>query len=524
MENNHLNQQQSVNASAAPQYAPQMQPPRRRPMEKFPITKGDFRMALAAILWTYVAFLLTLGNGMALGFMLTYLSGFILFTVYFYQKGKTVLKPFETICGALAVCTAPMVVLTGNGTKVLLTFLSFACCIIWFASLCGKQERATDAGLIPHVVTMFFGNAFGALGRSMGSLFSSGGEKHRHAWLWKAMIGLAVSLPITGILLLLLTSADQAFSDLVQRIVENIGEQILRMFLALLFSPFLFAFALGLKKKAPPAPKQEKNGGIEFPYVTAFLGLVSAVYLLYLFSQFAYFFNGFAGILPKGVLPADYARKGFFELCTIAAINFVMLFLVLLFTMKKETRLPAPVKWESAFICLFTLVLIATVFSKMILYINLFGLTQLRVYTMLFMAFMAVVFIALLVRLFVRKVRVLRIGLVTAMCLLLALSLCRIDYQVSRYNVWAYETGRLSEIDLYSISENGDAGVAVLYEIYNNDGLPKYQYRAKMILRTKARTRFYVEDGQIKPYRNEKWTEWIYEESKADQILRNFVK
>jgi len=207
----------------------------------------------------------------------------------------------------------------------------------------------------------------------------------------------------------------------------------------------------------------------------SFLGAIAFLYLCYLFTQLAYFFNGFKGLLPEAYTAAAYARRGFFELCAVAAINLGLVLLVSGLTKKREgTKLPAPVKLLSAFICVFTLLLIITAESKMALYVGLFGMTRMRLMVSLFILLLAFSFVLLLAQLFLRKFAYMKALLAAGCVLILCMSFADIDRAVLRYNMWAYETGRLEAVDVLAFGELGDAKIPYLIELsYSEDAQVK---------------------------------------------------
>ena len=107
-----------------------------------------------------------------------------------------------------------------------------------------------------------------------------------------------------------------------------VGDPIVLMLKAvagLIIAPFVVVYAVGLRKgyqRFPAAAR--KIEGIDAVAVNTFLAVLSAVYLLYLFSQSAYFFSAFRGLLPEEFTVAEYARRGFFEMSVIAVINFIV--------------------------------------------------------------------------------------------------------------------------------------------------------------------------------------------------------
>ena len=108
---------------------------------------------------------------------------------------------------------------------------------------------------------------------------------------------------------------------------------------------------------------------------------------------------------------------------------------------------------------MFTLVLIATAISKMALYIGEFGLTRLRVLTCCFMVLLAVCFVAVLLKQFVRKLNLVGVIVCASVLCLAAVSLTDVDELIAEYNVNAYLSGNLEEMDVYHFYDLGDGAV-----------------------------------------------------------------
>ena len=204
--------------------------------------------------------------------------------------------------------------------------------------------------------------------------------------------------------------------------------------------------------------------GRENAVVIPFLSVISVCYLMYLFSQLAYFFSAFKGILPADYkfTVSDYARRGFFEMCIIAVINLVLVFAVLLFARKSEGKICAANKAICTFIGGFTLIIIVTALSKMILYIKKLGMTELRITTSAFMLFLAVVFVSVILCIFIKGIRVLRVAFITAGCILVILGTVNVNSAIAKYNYNAYKSGLLKDIDVQTIYDVGDEGIPYL--------------------------------------------------------------
>ena len=180
--------------------------------------------------------------------------------------------------------------------------------------------------------------------------------------------------------------------------------------------------------------------------VTTAILIVCAIYLLFIGLQGKYLFSAFAGIRPENFTYAEYARRGFFELCQIAALNLVLLLGANLFSRKgKESS--AVLRWLNVLLSVLTLLLILTAMSKMVLYIAAFGLTIKRVLTMVFMIWMAVVFTLVIVRQW-RTFPMVRISVITGAVLYCMLCVLPVEYMMDSYNQ-KYFPEQITEENIY---------------------------------------------------------------------------
>ncbi len=300
-----------------------------------------------------------------------------------------------------------------------------------------------------------------------------------------AIWGVLIAIPVLFILVPLLTSADAAFEGLLSRVTVKLpqnSELVISLILGL--GIFLLAYAQAVSLRACPGrtPAQPRPGRAAPAAVTGFLGVISLVYLLYLLSQGAYFFSAFRGILPQGFTSADYARRGFFEMAWIVALNLLIVGCVEALCRRTPTgTLPKVPRLLSLFVCLFSLVLIATAFSKMALYMGSFGLTRLRVLTSLFMLWLTLWVLAAAVRLFRPRFPHMKIAVLAALILACLACWGDLDGIVARYNVRAYETGKLQTVDLDTLQYLSDSAIPYIGEL-TEDKDPAVADRAGDIL------------------------------------------
>ncbi len=469
----------------------------------------DFIFAALAVLATVVFVIFTLWGGFKIGFSGSYILFFSVMTAYFYNK-ETNVSFFGGVAGILSLIASLVYgVSTSGSVNFYLFIVMFLLGGIWFLSLTGKFEEKGELGIIPLVFSSVFKNAFGSIDKAIGGLFFNQNKKTKN--FGKAMIGVLVAVPLVLIILPLLSSADMAFEGLLKKFGDDAGKRIFQIIVGVIFAPFVISYGCALKKEPKKETENKEAKTIDNVFIVSFLGALSLVYVAYLFSQLAYFFDAFKGILPKEFIPAEYARRGFFEMSVIAGINLAVVFVALLISRKKENKPSKSVSVLCVFISLFTLVLISTAFAKMVLYINNFGLTVLRVTTSGFMVFLFIVFLALVFRCFFDKVKVFRIALITATVVLIALGFMNVEPFVANYNVQAYKQQKLKTIDIEMISDLGLEGVPALYNIYENVDNDKYKSEA------------YKKLEKINKYHNRSEKrepgDWNLTEYKARQIL-----
>jgi hypothetical protein len=134
-----------------------------------------------------------------------------------------------------------------------------------------------------------------------------------------------------------------------------------------------------------------------------------------------------------------------------------------------------------------TLVLIATAFSKMALYVHVFGLTILRLLPCVFMLFLAIVFTTIIVRQFAsteKEFSIMRFSLIVGAIMLCLLSLANPDAIVVRYNAERYLSGTLNEFDIDILFRANFAGVLPAINVYENTQDPELRENLRAALNT----------------------------------------
>ena len=369
-----------------------------------------------------------------------------------------------------------------------------------------NRRRSGEFRTVFDAPRAFFVFGFGGMGAALRGLedarkqAGTAGKKSS-----AALLGIVIAVPVVAVMLPLLIRSDAAFEGLMGLLPETDWTE---SFLSLAFGLFaawvLFARGLGLPGREKPEPAGEIARRLSAITVNILLGVVCVMYLAYLFSQLAYFSGGFLGILPEDYTLAEYARRGFFEMAWLSGINLCLILFGSGLVERQET-LPKTTKAFGLFLGAVTLFLIGTASAKMLLYIDGYGLTRLRVLTQAVMLWLAVSTVAVCIRLGNPRFTYMKGVLLAAMVLGCGLLWLDVDSFVARYNVRAWQQGRLETVDMNHLSTLGDGAVPWLAELEDSAD-PEVSARATSIL--------YYRDSEQPQLRS-----WNYSRAKAARLL-----
>lgn len=364
-----------------------------------------------------------------------------------YLGRRAVLSAQSVLLSLAALALGVSLAMTTHfGLAVLNCFVTLGVGAMAVFSLGGRLERRWWE---PRVITETIGLCFIAFFSHVGKPFRAAGtligtEKKALAGVGT---GLLIAVPVLGVVLWLLSSADAVFGGL----FTSLGELFTGSLLGTLWR-ILRTAVLGLLLFSAlyflPRPRETKAGDVPMraeaqsaPYITV-LVLLNAVYLIFSFIQIRFLFGGAETAAMQGGY-AQYARSGFFQLVAVAAINLA----VVLMTQSRLPRAKA-VKALCALLLANTSVILVSAVFRMGLYISVYGLSVLRLLTLWGMLVIAVSIGAAVFKLFRPEFRFFRVFFAFALASWVLLSLLRPDAMIANYNVDAYLDGRVAQIDV----------------------------------------------------------------------------
>lgn len=308
----------------------------------------------------------------------------------------------------------------GGGRWLALPLLFFAAALAWRASgtlqfldilallvllgLAAAHTRAGQlrvAGLMEYAWALVQSGIHAAFGPLM-LAFSTIQWKliPRGRWTGQAIAigrGLLITVPLLFLFGGLFMAADAVFEGIITDIFHiEVDEIIVHLFLFGFWSWLAAGFLRQtLLEKEPMDPALERPsfarlGVIEVGIV---MGMLDLLFLAFVLVQFRYFFGGAALVETSiGMSYAEYARRGFFELVTVGALVLPMLLVIHWLFRAERVAHERLFRGMAAVMIVLLYVIMASAVQRMRLYQSEFGMTELRLYTTVFMGWLALVF------------------------------------------------------------------------------------------------------------------------------------
>lgn len=210
--------------------------------------------------------------------------------------------------------------------------------------------------------------------------------------LKRAALGFMFSIPVLCVIITLLISGDDAFSQAWDSLFIfdfNFGSVLWTLILFIAVGVYFCGYLYCLISKHRTI--SIKGCKTDNTVAISFLTPVNLLFVFFCISQFRYVGSGME--IPEFTTYSGYVREGFFQLLLVTFINFTI---ILAFTeVLKDIRHKA-LKASLIALCAFTFVLILSSYYRMYLYINAYGFTPLRIEVLTFLtAEVALVFITI---------------------------------------------------------------------------------------------------------------------------------
>lgn len=223
-------------------------------------------------------------------------------------------------------------------------------------------------------------------------------SKQNDVWLRIAK-GVIMAVPVLIIFGLLFSQADLAFSQFIQGFISITISERTAQYLVLLSVIFISALSflsyIFFSKQNTPSPREHSmvHSGRDIEALV-FLSLISTLFLVFIGFQINYLFGGEANIVNAGFTYAEYARRGFWELLAVGILSLLILLAAEKYAGVESKKIP---KFQIPALILIAevVIVIASAFKRLSLYIDTYGMTTLRFYVAGFIMLLLVWFVLL---------------------------------------------------------------------------------------------------------------------------------
>ncbi len=297
---------------------------------------------------------------------------------------------------------------------------------------------------------------------------------------WPVVRGILIAAPVLVFFTALLASADAVFARRVQDFVarfrlENLPEYIFRAIYILVIAYMLAGALLHAARKSA----DDHLLGLEKPLLKPFFGFTEAsivlgsvvvLFALFVGVQVQYFFGGQSNITAEGFTYAEYARRGFGELVSVAFFS-LLLFLGLGTVVRRETerqhRLFAGL---GVALTLLVGVMLVSAYQRLALYEAAYGFTRLRTYTHVFIIWLGLLLAVTAALDALRKQRAFALAaLIAALGFAASLALMNVDAFIARSNIARAQSG--FSLDVGYLADLSTDAVPVMAALYQSPAL-----------------------------------------------------
>jgi len=297
--------------------------------------------------------------------------------------------------------------------------------------------------------------------------------------------GILYSMPILLVLSALLASADLIFESNLRGFlslfrVENLGETAFRLFYILVLAFFLAgAYLYAYQESGDTSLRGLEENGVPRVLGTVesavILISINLLFISFVAIQFRYLFGGEVNIHLNGYTYAEYARKGFGELATVAVLSLLILQGIHSLVKQKGDNRNGWLTGLSTLMVAQVLVILTSAYMRLALYENAYGFSRVRTYTHIFLFWIAILMLVTAALEIARRTRLFPLAvLLVGFGFAITLNAFSVDANIVRLNL-ARATAGSTDLDAAYLVSLSDDAVPALAQRYLTGKLPAAQ-------------------------------------------------
>ena len=254
-------------------------------------------------------------------------------------------------------------------------------------------------------------------------------DKKKSKYLY-VLLGLIAAVPLVITVLLLLTSADIVFKDIVHNVLSKIKFGNIALTVWLVLSMFLYGYAILVLLCRYQNKAEARDNRTGEPLIAITIAcILSILYVVFSGVQIMYLFIGNME-LPDGYTYAEYAREGFFQLLAVGILNLIIVLVGLCFFRPNKL-----LKVILAIMSACTFVMLISSAMRMIIYIQYYYLTFFRILVLWSLVALFGIFVGVIIYIFKENFPLFRYCMVIVTVLYIGLSFSHPDYWIAKVNL-----------------------------------------------------------------------------------------
>jgi hypothetical protein len=232
----------------------------------------------------------------------------------------------------------------------------------------------------------------------------------------------------------LFTTADAAFAEWVESAGEAVPDLDAGLPARVLIALAVLAFAGALLIARPPTPRGPATPLIGRTEWRIALGALDALFAAFVAVQLATLFEGHGYVMrTAGLTYSEYLHQGFWQLIAAAALTLAVIAATRRWTVRAGAGDDRVQRLLLGGLCLLTLVVLASAWRRLDLYVEAYGMTVLRVIVQWTLLFLGGLFLVVLAA--HRSARFPQVAVGFAGVALLVLALSNPDARIARHNL-----------------------------------------------------------------------------------------
>ncbi len=269
----------------------------------------------------------------------------------------------------------------------------------------------------------------------------------------KLIKSLIIVFFIVGIVLILLSSADEIFANLFSGIgnifkninIKSISSFVLRSILVIIIYILILNAIFKIQKENKKEINYLKNKkALDKFTVKLLLISLNLIYLIFCFIQVKSLFLERTN-MNSSFNYANYARTGFFQLMFVTFINFI----IILVTNRNSKK---SVKILNVLLVIFTIIIAISSMYRMYMYSSEYGFTYLRIFVYIILITEIITFIPILIYIFNDKIDFLKWCFIISIIVYCSINYINIENIIVNQNIKKEDSSKIDYEYLYNIA------------------------------------------------------------------------